>query len=181
MIGCGYGTIWWKEKEEEKQKQMPLLNWVYFLLTHASSSTAQLWNSLPAQIPAIRSRATLNREVNRFMGATSSAASNGSFVSAVNAQLCHVQKNKKQKTKKQKKNQKQNKTKQNKKKTKPKKKKKKPHKKPLNIWSFLYFLKNYVVSKNIQRDNHTIYNANCFILKCLSFHHNSLTYDMLLY
>ena len=78
---------------------MLLLNWVYFLLTHASSPTAQLWNSLPAQIPAIRSRATLNREVNRFMGATSAAASNGSFVSAVYAQLCHVQKKTKTKTK----------------------------------------------------------------------------------
>ena len=40
-----------------------------------STSTAQLWNSLPAQIPAIRSRASFSREVNRFLGATLSAAS----------------------------------------------------------------------------------------------------------
>ena len=38
-------------------------------------STAQLWNSLPAQIPAIRSRASFSREVNRFLGDTSSATS----------------------------------------------------------------------------------------------------------
>ena len=59
---------------------------------------AQLWNSFPAQIPAIRSRASFSREVNRFLGATSSAAStfvNDFFVSAVNAQLCHVVKKKK--------------------------------------------------------------------------------------
>ena len=48
------------------------------LVSHARSflpSTAQLWNSLPAQIPAIRSRASFSREVNRFLGASSSAAS----------------------------------------------------------------------------------------------------------
>ena len=46
-------------------------------VSHARSfvpSTAQLWNSLPAQILAIRSRASFSREVNRFLGATSSAA-----------------------------------------------------------------------------------------------------------
>ena len=48
------------------------------LVSHARSflpSTAQLWNSLPAQIPASTSRASFSREVNRFLGASSSAAS----------------------------------------------------------------------------------------------------------
>ena len=31
---------------------------------------AQLWNSLPAEIPAIRSRASFSREDNHFLGAT---------------------------------------------------------------------------------------------------------------
>ena len=55
------------------------------LVSHARSflpSMAQLWNSLPAQIPAIRSKASFSREVNRFLGATSSAASNDIFVFA---------------------------------------------------------------------------------------------------
>ena len=52
------------------------------LVSHARSfvpPTAQLWNSLPAQIPAIRLRASFSREVNRFLGATSSAASKWYF------------------------------------------------------------------------------------------------------
>ena len=54
------------------------------LVSYARSflpSTAQLWNSLPAQIPAIRSRASFNWEVNRYLGATSSAASKMTFSS----------------------------------------------------------------------------------------------------
>ena len=48
------------------------------LVSNARSSlpcTVQLWNSLLAQIPAIRPRASFSREVNRFLGVTSSAAS----------------------------------------------------------------------------------------------------------
>ena len=48
------------------------------LVSHARSflpSTTQLRNSVPAQIPAIRSRASFSREVNGFLGAISSAAS----------------------------------------------------------------------------------------------------------
>ena len=54
------------------------------LVSHARSflpSTAQLWNSLPAQIPAIRIRASFNREVNHFVGATLSATSKMIFLS----------------------------------------------------------------------------------------------------
>ena len=52
------------------------------LVSHARSflpSTAQLWNSLPAQIPAIRLRVSFSREVNRYLGANSSAASKWYF------------------------------------------------------------------------------------------------------
>ena len=61
------------------------------LVSHTRSflpSTAQLWDSLPAQIPAIRSRASFSREVKRFLDATSSAASKWYF--RLCAQLCHV-------------------------------------------------------------------------------------------
>ena len=52
------------------------------LVSHARSflpSTAQLWNSLPAQIPSIRSKASFSREDNRFLGAISSLASKWFF------------------------------------------------------------------------------------------------------
>ena len=63
------------------------------LVSHARSflpSTAKLWNSLPAQIPAIRPRANFSREVNRILCATSSAASEWFSISAIKAQLCYV-------------------------------------------------------------------------------------------
>ena len=87
----------WSVRSHDLAVKVPRSN----LVSHARSflpSTAQLWNSLPAQIPAIRSRASFSREVNRFLGANSSAASKWFFfVSAVDAQLCHVIKDLKKK------------------------------------------------------------------------------------
>ena len=61
-------------------------------IQHNTTKMAIEWNSLNAQIPAIRLRAIFSRQVNRFLGATLSAASEWFLVSAVNAQLCHVKK-----------------------------------------------------------------------------------------
>ena len=82
----------------------------------------QLWNSVPAQIPIIRSRASFRREVNRLL------LLNDIFVSAVNAQLCHVVKNKTKKNKTNtNKNKNKNKTKQKQNKNKKQKQTNKTH------------------------------------------------------
>ena len=94
--------LWQSVRTHDLAVEVPRSN----LVSHARSflpSTAQLWNSFPAQIPALRSRASFSREVNCFLGATSSAASEWYFISAVNAQLCHVLKKKREKKKKKKK------------------------------------------------------------------------------
>ena len=70
--------LWQSVRSHDLAVEVPRSN----LVSHARSflpSTAQLWNSFPAQIPAIRSRASFSREVNRFLGATSSAASKWYF------------------------------------------------------------------------------------------------------
>ena len=49
--------LWWSVRSHDLAVEVPRSN----LVSHARSflpSTAQLWNSLPAQIPAIRSRAS---------------------------------------------------------------------------------------------------------------------------
>ena len=88
-------------------------------------STAQLWNSLPAQIPAIRSSGASVGRLIAFWLLLCQQLLNDNFVSAINAQLCHVVKKKSERqkltNKKQTKTKKKNKTKNNKNKTKNKK------------------------------------------------------------
>ena len=67
------------------------------LVSHARSflpSTAQLWNSVPAQIPAIRSGPASVGRLIAFWVLLRQQLLNDIFVSAVNAQLCHVVKKK---------------------------------------------------------------------------------------
>ena len=73
ILHCGYLRAGNKSLNHEKFLQTRPI-----FVSHISSfllSTTQLWNSLPVQIPAIRSRASFSMEVNHFLGATASASS----------------------------------------------------------------------------------------------------------